>query len=83
MVLTCPASASTTQQAELTDTLGIDPSDVVRILDKLVRDAGTAAEDRSRQVVALTEAEKTALDESSKKQLRKMSKAVLTPADDE
>ncbi|WP_297189805.1 MarR family transcriptional regulator [uncultured Corynebacterium sp.] len=104
-VLTCLASAPTTQQAELTEALGIDPSDIVRILDKLVRKGlvtrQRAPEDRRRQVVALkktgrklhkklankvTEAEKTALDDSSKKQLkqlRKMSKAVLTPADDE
>lgn len=104
-VLTCLASTPTTQQAELTEALGIDPSDIVRILDKLVRKGlvtrQRAPEDRRRQVVALkktgrklhkklankvTEAEKTALDDSSKKQLkqlRKMSKAVLTPADDE
>jgi len=104
-VLTCLASAPTTQQAELTEALGIDPSDIVRILDKLVRKGlvtrQRAPEDRRRQVVALkktgrklhkklankvTEAEKTALDDSSKKQLkqlRKMSKAVLTPTDDE
>ena len=104
-VLTCLASAPTTQQAELTEALGIDPSDIVRILDKLVRKGlvtrQRAPEDRRRQVVALkktgrklhkklatkvTEAEKTALDDSSKKQLkqlRKMSKAVLAPADDE
>ena len=104
-VLTCLASAPTTQQAELTEALGIDPSDIVRILDKLVRKGlvtrQRAPEDRRRQVVTLkktgrklhkklankvTEAEKTALDDSSKKQLkqlRKMSKAVLTPADDE
>ncbi|QRP71935.1 MarR family winged helix-turn-helix transcriptional regulator [Corynebacterium glucuronolyticum] len=103
-VLTCLAPAPTAQQAEISAALGIDPSDVVRILDKLVRKGlvtrDRAAEDRRRQVVALTkagrklhkklasavtEAEKTALDDSSKKQLkqlRKMSKAVLAPADE-
>lgn len=56
-VLTCLASAPTTQQAELTEALGIDPSDIVRILDKLVRKGlvtrQRAPEDRRRQVVAL------------------------------